>query len=226
MAIPSIPQHKRKKSGNFWTLNAQLLLGIFTCGLWFLLVPSLYLWRRGSRIWATLWVALVVITGFSLGNSQPPEPPASLVSAAKRPSASPTIGATKQARPAAPPPTKAATSTMTAAPTKKIPKKLGSTATFRQTIAPKAIAAAKPTPKPAAKPAPKTTPAPKPAPVSATEFQNCTAMHEKYPHGVGRPGARDQTTGTPVTNFVVSSALYSANAKSDRDDDGIACEQA
>jgi hypothetical protein len=49
-------------------------------------------------------------------------------------------------------------------------------------------------------------------------------MHKDYPHGVGRPGAVDKTSGTRVTNFYVNKALYDANTKSDRDKDGIACE--
>lgn len=55
-------------------------------------------------------------------------------------------------------------------------------------------------------------------------FANCDAMHHVYPHGVGRPGAHDHTSGTPVTTFKRSSALYDANHGSDRDGDGIACE--
>jgi Excalibur calcium-binding domain len=51
-------------------------------------------------------------------------------------------------------------------------------------------------------------------------------MHVDYPHGVGLPGAHDHTTGTPVTTFIVSAALYNANVGSDRDGDGIACEKA
>lgn len=43
---------------------------------------------------------------------------------------------------------------------------------------------------------------------------------------MGKPGARDQTSGTPVTSFKRSKALYDANKKSDRDKDGIACEKA
>ncbi len=57
-------------------------------------------------------------------------------------------------------------------------------------------------------------------------FKNCTAMHQVYPHGVGKPGAHDKTSGRPVTTFKKSTALYNANKKSDRDKDGIACEQA
>jgi hypothetical protein len=57
-------------------------------------------------------------------------------------------------------------------------------------------------------------------------FANCTAMHTAYAHGVGRAGARDHvTSGTPVTTFFVSTALYNANTKLDRDKDGVACEQ-
>jgi len=67
------------------------------------------------------------------------------------------------------------------------------------------------------------------SPASATttparHFQNCTAMHRVYPHGVGRLYAHDRTSGTPVTNFKRSDALYSANQSSDRDHDHIACE--
>jgi len=59
----------------------------------------------------------------------------------------------------------------------------------------------------------------------AREFANCTAMHNVYPHGVGKVGAHDKTSGTPVTNFKRSNALYAANTKSDRDHDKIACEK-
>ena len=58
----------------------------------------------------------------------------------------------------------------------------------------------------------------------AKHFQNCDAMHKVYPHGVGKPGAKDKTSGTPVTTFKRSTPLYNANTASDRDKDGIACE--
>jgi hypothetical protein len=58
----------------------------------------------------------------------------------------------------------------------------------------------------------------------ARHFQNCDAMHKVYPHGVGRLGAKDHTSGTPVTTFKRSTSLYAANTASDRDKDGIACE--
>lgn len=72
--------------------------------------------------------------------------------------------------------------------------------------------------------------APVPAPVSvpaAKTYANCDALHQDYPHGVGRPGATDHTSGsTPVTTFTVNRAVYDANTGRDRDDDGIACEKA
>ena len=55
-------------------------------------------------------------------------------------------------------------------------------------------------------------------------YRNCTALNHIYPHGVGRVGARDKTTGTRVTNFKRSNKLYRENKGSDRDKDGIACE--
>jgi Excalibur calcium-binding domain len=63
------------------------------------------------------------------------------------------------------------------------------------------------------------------APQASSAFRNCTAMHRVYPHGVGRFGARDHTSGTPVTNFKRSNRLYRANRGLDRDKDGIACEK-
>jgi hypothetical protein len=58
--------------------------------------------------------------------------------------------------------------------------------------------------------------------------RNCTALHKKWKHGVGRAGARDRTSGKPVTNFYRSTRQYriamSKNRGLDRDKDGIACE--
>jgi Excalibur calcium-binding domain len=60
-------------------------------------------------------------------------------------------------------------------------------------------------------------------------WRNCTAVHRRYPHGVGRRGARDKTSGTPVTNFTRSTLLYRRamryNSGLDRDKDEIACEK-
>jgi hypothetical protein len=58
---------------------------------------------------------------------------------------------------------------------------------------------------------------------------NCTALNKRYPHGVGKVGARDKTTGDQVTTFRRSNALYATamrwNRTLDRDKDGVACEK-
>ena len=60
-------------------------------------------------------------------------------------------------------------------------------------------------------------------------FQNCSELNAKYPHGVGKVGARDKTTREPVTNFKHSTTDYLRamifNHRLDRDHDGIACEK-
>jgi hypothetical protein len=66
-------------------------------------------------------------------------------------------------------------------------------------------------------------------------YKNCTMFNKKYPHGVGKVGARDRAMNggvleDPVTNFRRSNAIYAAalahNKGLDRDKDGIACETA
>ena len=57
------------------------------------------------------------------------------------------------------------------------------------------------------------------------KYSNCMALNAKYPHGVGLVGARQKTTGEPVTAFKRSNALYRLNVGRDRDKDGIACEK-
>jgi hypothetical protein len=60
---------------------------------------------------------------------------------------------------------------------------------------------------------------------AVAKYQNCTKLHYKYPHGVGKSGAHDHvTSGKPVKNFKVSTALYNANKRLDRDKDNVACE--
>jgi hypothetical protein len=59
----------------------------------------------------------------------------------------------------------------------------------------------------------------------AKKYQNCTKLNKVYPHGVGKPGAKDKTSGTPVKNFKVNKKVYTLNKVSDRDKDGIACEK-
>jgi Excalibur calcium-binding domain len=60
-------------------------------------------------------------------------------------------------------------------------------------------------------------------------WKNCTVVNKRYPHGVGRVGARDRTAGEAVTNFTHSNYLYRTamryNRGLDRDKDGIACEK-
>jgi hypothetical protein len=62
----------------------------------------------------------------------------------------------------------------------------------------------------------------------ATRYDNCDALHLRYRHGVGLPGAIDQkrkpgTGGRVVTNFYRSVPVYMANSHLDADHDGIAC---
>ena len=61
-------------------------------------------------------------------------------------------------------------------------------------------------------------------------WKNCTQLNTRYSHGVGRLRAHDKTSGTPVTTFRRSNALYNTamnrNKGLDRDRDGIACEKA
>jgi hypothetical protein len=60
-------------------------------------------------------------------------------------------------------------------------------------------------------------------------YKNCTNLNKKYPHGVGRVGARDKTSGTPVTTFKRSNRIFAIamgyNRGLDRDKDKIACEK-
>jgi hypothetical protein len=57
---------------------------------------------------------------------------------------------------------------------------------------------------------------------------NCTNLHTKWPHGVGRRSAVDKTSGTRVTNFTRNTDAYKRaeghNGTLDADNDGIACE--
>jgi hypothetical protein len=61
--------------------------------------------------------------------------------------------------------------------------------------------------------------------VSSVRYPNCKALKRVYPYGVGKYGARDHTSGTPVTNFKRLNRLYRQNIGRDRDHDGIACEK-
>ena len=67
-------------------------------------------------------------------------------------------------------------------------------------------------------------------------FTSCAQLQRSYPHGVGKSGAKDKTSGKAVKNFKVDTALYKANDGPrngstgeydlDRDNDGVACEKA
>ena len=60
-------------------------------------------------------------------------------------------------------------------------------------------------------------------------YSSCKQLNMRYPHGIGRYGAHDKTTGAPVTNFFHSTRSYNLamtyNRGLDRDHDGIACEK-
>ena len=63
------------------------------------------------------------------------------------------------------------------------------------------------------------------APAEAKSYPNCKKLNAHYAHGVGKKGAHDHTSGTPVTNFKRSAKLYRQNKGLDRDGDHIACEK-
>jgi hypothetical protein len=69
-----------------------------------------------------------------------------------------------------------------------------------------------------------------PAEAATGLYKNCTALHHRYPHGVGKKGAHDKVRGhsKPVTTFTVNTKVYLAATKANRnldaDHDGIACE--
>jgi hypothetical protein len=56
------------------------------------------------------------------------------------------------------------------------------------------------------------------------KFKNCTELNKVYPGGVALPGAVNKGGATKKTPKY-DKALYTANKKSDRDKDGIACEK-
>jgi hypothetical protein len=62
--------------------------------------------------------------------------------------------------------------------------------------------------------------------LASVRYPRCSALNRRYPHRVGRVGARDHTSGTPVTTFRRSNLLYRQNSHLDRDKDRIACEKA
>ena len=63
-----------------------------------------------------------------------------------------------------------------------------------------------------------------PSQAAAKVFKNCTELNKIYPGGVALPGAVN-AGGETKKEPKYDKALYSANKKSDRDKDGIACEK-
>jgi hypothetical protein len=60
--------------------------------------------------------------------------------------------------------------------------------------------------------------------LAAKTFKNCTELNRVYKGGVALPGAVNQGGATKYEPKY-SKSLYLANKKSDRDNDGIACEK-
>lgn len=59
---------------------------------------------------------------------------------------------------------------------------------------------------------------------AAKKFKNCKELNKVYPGGVALPGAVN-AGGATKKEPKYDKALYTANKKSDRDGDGIACEK-
>lgn len=59
---------------------------------------------------------------------------------------------------------------------------------------------------------------------ASKKFKNCTELNKVYPGGVALPGAVN-AGGATKREPKYDKALYTANKKSDRDGDGIACEK-
>jgi len=60
-------------------------------------------------------------------------------------------------------------------------------------------------------------------------YSSCAHLNARYPHGVGKVGARDHSSsGQPVANFKRSNTIFAAamsfNRGLDRDHDNVACE--
>ena len=55
--------------------------------------------------------------------------------------------------------------------------------------------------------------------LQAQKFKNCTELRKAYPKGVARDAKAAQATGATL-----NAKVYKANASSDRDKDGAACE--
>lgn len=64
---------------------------------------------------------------------------------------------------------------------------------------------------------------------AAHEYKNCTEIHKHWSGGIAKAGVHRNKTpsGSRALKGTVKhdTALYNANRKSDRDKDGVACEQ-
>ncbi|WP_088288674.1 DUF2510 domain-containing protein [Kineosporia sp. A_224] len=166
-------------------------------------------------------VAVVVALAASLGGG-PSTPTASGTTDSIQPLAAVPTQTTKAK--AATPAATATSQTTTKAAAKRTSKTTTSTKATTASARPKTSTKPK-----ASTTKPRTSTSTRPKATSSTtayrRYPNCDAMNVDYAHGVGRPGAKDSTSGKPVTTFVVNAGLYNANVARDGDDDGIACEK-
>ncbi|KZM54945.1 calcium-binding protein [Aeribacillus pallidus] len=63
------------------------------------------------------------------------------------------------------------------------------------------------------------------AEAAAKKFKNCTQLNKVYKGGVAKSAKVKNKGGKTRYKPYVSSSLYNANKKLDRDKDGIACER-
>lgn len=61
--------------------------------------------------------------------------------------------------------------------------------------------------------------------VKAISYKNCTELNKAYKGGVAKDAKVKNVGGKTKFKPFVSAELYTLNSKSDRDKDGIACEQ-
>ncbi|MEK5254054.1 MULTISPECIES: excalibur calcium-binding domain-containing protein [Paenibacillus] len=59
----------------------------------------------------------------------------------------------------------------------------------------------------------------------AKTYKNCTELNKDYKGGVALSSSTKNKGGKTKYKPYVSKELYNANKKSDRDNDGIACEK-
>jgi hypothetical protein len=177
-------------------------------------------------------LGLVGWTAIGATHGDPPKRQDVALSASGRPSTTTTPSTERQApattatsTPAPPQPLLATAPPTTAAPAIVAAMTAPPSTALPPTTAPRPTAAPT-TAKPTTTIGPTTTAVTAPPTTSAFDhsYANCADLHSEHPHGVGRSGAVDHTSGKPVTTFEVNDRLYAANDNLDRDGDGIACE--